>query len=164
MTPAAPPPTPQEILRKLSVHSVSRSKVGKRFLTTLFNPSGILLTAHPQTTSNVAGGVVSGTESDSDSVLTLDVPPPVAHGASMHNAPSSSQPPLSSIAERRSDSGEDTEDEEAAFGGWKTVENADKKPRKSVDESVIKTGYLWKKGERRKVRRIPVGGVTHGQV
>jgi hypothetical protein len=72
----------------------------------------------------------------------------------MHSGPSSSQPPLSSIAERRSDSGEDTEDEETAFGGWKTAENADNKPRKSVDESVIKAGYLWKKGERRKVRSL----------
>lgn len=158
MTPSAPPPTPQEIIRKLSVHSVSRSKVGKHCLIILVNPSGVLLTARSQTTSNPGGGVVSGTESDSDSVLTLDVPPPVAHGASMHNAPSSSQPPLSSIAERRSDSGEDTEDEEAAFGGWKTAENAGKKPRKSVDESVIKAGYLWKKGERRKVSR----GATEG--
>lgn len=107
------PPSPQEIQRKLSVHSVTRVKPFK--------------------------GPMSGTESDSDSILTPDV--------SMSIGPSS-QPPLSSIAERRSNSGEDTEDEEDAVeGGWKT---ADIKPRSSVDECVIKAGYLWKKGERRK--------------
>lgn len=64
---------------------------------------------------------------------------------------SSSLPPLSSIAERRSGSGEDSEDEEdVAEGGWKTAD-VKKKPRDSADESVIKSGYLWKKGERRKV-------------
>ena len=58
---------------------------------------------------------------------------------------------LSSIAERRSGSGEDTEDEDDE-GGWKTAEGTEQ-TRASFDESVIKTGYLWKKGERRKVGR-----------
>jgi len=57
---------------------------------------------------------------------------------------------LTSIAERRSNSVEDTEDEDdAAEGGWKTAD-VQAKPRGSIDESVIKAGYLWKKGERRK--------------
>jgi len=58
---------------------------------------------------------------------------------------------LFAIAERRSNSGEDTEDEDyACEGGWKSadVRNA---PRGQADESVLKAGYLWKKGERRKV-------------
>ncbi|KAF8969157.1 pleckstrin-like protein [Flammula alnicola] len=128
MTPSAAPPTPQEILRKLSVHSVSKPKQ----------------IPHP------SGNPVSGTESDSDSVLTQDITTPMtAHGPSLHVGSSSSQPPLSSIAERRSDSGEDTEDEVAVEGGWKTADIRTK-PRNSADESVIKAGYLWKKGERRK--------------
>jgi hypothetical protein len=107
--------------------------------------------------SNLSTGPVSGTESDSDSILTPDVSTPLAGGSS-HSAPggvhagtSSSQPPLSSIAERRSDSGEDTEDEVAVEGGWKTADVRANRPRSSADESVIKAGYLWKKGERRKV-------------
>ncbi len=64
------------------------------------------------------------------------------HGGAM------TQPPLSSIAEARSNSGgEDTDDDEdEEEGGWKTAAR-----HNSVDESVIKAGYLWKKGERRKV-------------
>lgn len=61
------------------------------------------------------------------------------------------QPPLSVIAERGSGSGEEseegTDDEE---GGWR-VEDFSAATRGSLDETVIKTGYLWKKGERRKV-------------
>lgn len=74
-------------------------------------------------------------------------------GSSLHTGPSMSQPPLSSIAERRSNSGEDTEDEDVVEGGWKMAD-VPAKPRSSVDESVIKAGYLWKKGERRKVENV----------
>ena len=69
----------------------------------------------------------------------------------MHLVGSASQPPLSSIAERRSGSGEESEeDEEDEDGGWRaeTLEQA----RGSHDETVLMSGYLWKKGERRKVR------------
>lgn len=145
MSPSAPPPTPQEILRKLSVHSVSRSKVRT-------SPDRRARAhRHPQTTHS--NNPVSGTESDSDSVLTQDIAIPSSshQGGSTHAGTSSSQPPLSSIAERRSDSGEDTEDEDVVEGGWKTAA-VRTKPRNSADESVIKAGYLWKKGERRKVR------------
>ncbi|CAA7266979.1 unnamed protein product [Cyclocybe aegerita] len=129
MSPAAPPPTPQEIQRKLSVHSVSRPKP-----------------------TNLTVGPVSGTESDSDSVMTPDVAttPMGGHTTAVHVGASSVQPPLSSIAERRSDSGEDSEDDEdVPEGGWKAAE-ARARPRNSIDEGVIKAGYLWKKGERRK--------------
>jgi hypothetical protein len=61
-----------------------------------------------------------------------------------------SQAPLSAIAERRSGSGEDTEDDDEEEGGWKTAKMKDK-VTDAVEEGVIKSGYLWKKGERRKV-------------
>ena len=67
---------------------------------------------------------------------------------------SSAQPPLSSIAERRSGSGgEESEEDEDEEGGWH-AESVDPKERGSLNESVLKTGYLWKKGERRKVRAL----------
>lgn len=59
-------------------------------------------------------------------------------------------PPLSSIAERGSASGEDSEEEDEEEGGWRSADIKGK-PRDSLEESVIKSGYLWKKGERRKV-------------
>ena len=101
---------------------------------------------------------MSGTESDSDSVFTPDVisPSPISTSLSgaLLGAPSS-QPPLQSIAERRSHSGgEDSEeDEDDEEGGWRTQDFTGTKQHGSHDETVIKTGYLWKKGERRKVRR-----------
>ncbi|EAU85364.1 PH domain-containing protein [Coprinopsis cinerea okayama7 len=123
MSPAAVPPSPQEIQRKLSVHSVSRPKP--------------------------ALGHVSGTESDSDSIQTPDIlSGTLAHGGFPHLGNPSQQPPLSSIAERRSASGEDTDEEDAVEGGWRTPDL--RRPRNSIDESVLKSGYLWKKGERRK--------------
>ena len=80
--------------------------------------------------------------------------------SSLH-AGASPHPPLTSIAERRSNSGEDTEDEEDAVeGGWKTAD-VQAKARGSIDESVIKAGYLWKKGERRKVD-ISLDLFSHG--
>lgn len=63
------------------------------------------------------------------------------------------QPPLQSIAERRSGSGgeESEEDEEDEEGGWRAETLEQEQARGSHDETVLKTGYLWKKGERRKV-------------
>jgi hypothetical protein len=60
--------------------------------------------------------------------------------------------PLSSIAERRVGSGDDSEDEdeEEDEGGWKAAD-VKGKMRGNAEEIVIKAGYLWKKGERRKV-------------
>ena len=64
---------------------------------------------------------------------------------------SSSQPPLSSIAERASGSGEESEeDDEEEEGPWRTADKS-QCMQDSVNEGVIKSGYLWKKGERRKV-------------
>jgi pleckstrin homology domain-containing family A member 1/2 len=66
------------------------------------------------------------------------------------------QQPLSSIAERRSGSGgEDSEDDDdEGEGGWKTADVSSIQLKDAVDEGVIKTGYLWKKGERRKVGQL----------
>jgi pleckstrin homology domain-containing family A member 1/2 len=94
---------------------------------------------------------VSGTESDSDSILSPEVSilshnPPGSSGLIF--ASSLSQPPLDSIAERQVGSGEESEDDEDEID---EVEDAKGKSRKSSDDNVIKTGYLWKKGERRKV-------------
>lgn len=97
---------------------------------------------------------VSGTESDSDSALSPDLVSPTSqsYGSNAVSA-STSQPPLSSIAEGKSGSGEesDEDEEEEEEGGWRTATKAEN-PQSSFDEKMIKSGYLWKKGERRKVR------------
>jgi len=62
---------------------------------------------------------------------------------------SSSQAPLTSIAERALGSGEESEEDEEEEGPWKTADKS-QYMQDSVDEGVIKSGYLWKKGERRK--------------
>ncbi|KAK7463444.1 hypothetical protein VKT23_006796 [Stygiomarasmius scandens] len=132
MAPAAAPPSPQEIHRKLSVHSAARSK-----------PPPV--TVPP----------VSGTESDSDSILTPDpytLSPSGMVSSLGAGSLTGAQQPLSSIAERRSGSGgEDSEDDDdEGEGGWKTADVSTANPQGSADEGVIKAGYLWKKGERRK--------------
>lgn len=101
---------------------------------------------------------LSGPESDSESVLA---PPPdvlsnatslSSMGASGSFIPGTSPHPLSSIIERRSGSGDESDEEEdGEEGGWRTAD-VKGKPRGSTDETVIKAGYLSKKGERRKVR------------
>ncbi|KAJ8519065.1 hypothetical protein ONZ45_g3943 [Pleurotus djamor] len=84
-------------------------------------------------------------------MFAQDVATPSSYTGIGMLAGASSHPPLSSIAERRSGSGEDTEDEEEDEDGFKAADpKAKALPRGSVDETVIKTGYLWKKGERRK--------------
>ena len=73
--------------------------------------------------------------------------------AAMYVTGSLSHPPLQSIAERRTGSGEESEeDEEDEEGGWHAETHEQELARGSHDETVLKTGYLWKKGERRKVR------------
>lgn len=72
---------------------------------------------------------------------------------SSHVTGTSSQPPLSSIAERRTQSGgeESEEDDDEEDGAWRAGEGS-RRDNGAFEEAVIKTGYLWKKGERRKVR------------
>ena len=67
-------------------------------------------------------------------------------------ASSSQHPPLSYIAERRSASGgeESEEDDQGEDEGWRVETETGQ--RDALHDRVLKTGYLWKKGERRKVR------------
>lgn len=130
---AAPPPSHQEVTRKLSVHSVAKPA--------------------KKPTLSTSAPAVSGTESDTDSVFSPDVssPPPLSAvsltGAMVSG--SSTHPPLTSIAERRSGSGEESEeDEEDEEGGWMGSRTA--RDHETYDMTVLKSGYLWKKGERRK--------------
>jgi len=123
MSPSAAPPSPQEVQRKLSVHTVSRTARGP------------------------PASLVSGTESDSDSAFVNESSSALHLTSSIGN--SASQAPLSAIAERRSGSGEDTEDDDEEEGGWKTA-TMKEKTTDTGEEGVIKSGYLWKKGERRK--------------
>ena len=94
---------------------------------------------------------MSGTESDSDSQLAAsEVGSPPTHGSGGASTfASGSQQPLQSIAERRSGSGDESDEDEDEGGEWRM---ADKSKSKEDEESVVKTGYLWKKGSRRKVR------------
>ena len=70
----------------------------------------------------------------------------------MHVAGGFTQPPLQPIAERGVGSGEESEeDEEEDEGEWRVGTREHDLARGSRDETVLKTGYLWKKGERRKV-------------
>lgn len=71
--------------------------------------------------------------------------------------------PLTAIAEAtgRSGSGGEESDEDEDDGGWRTANpnNEDEaartaKQREEEQEGVIKAGYLWKKGARRKVGPI----------
>lgn len=135
---AAPPPSPQEVQRKLSVHS----KPKKQQVTP------------PPTTPVLSQSHVSGTESDSDSVLSPELASPTSHTLASSGAflsgSCSQQPPLSSIAERRSASGgEESEEDDEYEEGWRSADRSGA-VLDPMDESAIKSGYLWKKGERRK--------------
>ena len=109
---------------------------------------------------------MSGTESDSDSILSPEnpalTPSTSASGGALY-ASNISQPPLDSIAEGplvSEDSDDDREPDEDVD------ESKAAHKRKSSDETIIKSGYLWKKGERRKVRSdfvsVPTGRFVVG--
>jgi hypothetical protein len=91
--------------------------------------------------------VVSGTESDSDSVLSPDLVPPSPYAGAQSFLAGTSQPPLSAIAERRSHSGEEDSDEEQDGEAMARIQAAQETDASDI---VLKSGYLWKKGERRK--------------
>ncbi|KAJ7096532.1 pleckstrin-like protein [Mycena belliarum] len=165
-SPIAAPPSPQEIHRKLSVHSIATGR----------SPRPGHLPSHGGTSTSTSA---AGNESDSDSVFDagtitgMSLGPGTGTGGSgtgsimSGSIMSGSVAPLSSIAERRSGSGADSEDEdegegdegegegegegepedEDEEGGWRGPHGED---ARGADESVIKAGYLWKKGERRK--------------
>lgn len=95
---------------------------------------------------------VPGTESDSDSILSPDT-----SGAGLAGLASPSVP-LSSIAERHD--GSDSEDEGDEEGGWRTS-GVSPRHSGSADMTLVKAGYLWKKGERRKVASVALNYVQH---
>lgn len=134
-TRAAPAPSPQEIQRKLSTSRPSKVKP----------PTPI--------------STFSGAESDSDSVFSPDAAAPSSLSLSTGAFFSpTSQTPLSAIAERRTASGEETDEDEEEDEGWR-VANTNKlaagkdavaHDRDAQQQEVRKAGYLWKKGIRRK--------------
>ncbi|KAF8340383.1 uncharacterized protein EI90DRAFT_3150782 [Cantharellus anzutake] len=130
------PPTPQEIQRKLSVHATT-------------SPAPITPgSTRRRSTKKLASGTnVSSNESDSDAGPTGGsyFPPQVSVSPDIPAA--SLQPPLSVITERRSPSGEES-DEDEEESEWRPGELHENE--EAHDESVVKSGYLWKKGERRK--------------
>lgn len=130
MEQAAAPPTPQEIQRKLSMHSPTAPvAISKR--------NSVRQTAP-----------LSGTESDSDAggALASSFSPSVT-SQGLPSEFSSSLQPLSAIAEKRNPSGEETDDDDEDDD--ERVVGA-REPIEVKDEVVIKSGFLWKKGERRK--------------
>lgn len=154
--------------RKLSVHSTARpKKVRTRVIPSPHSPDlpHNLDRSELMQAPLVSQPHISGTESESDSVISPDLVSPTSqsHGSTGAVLSGSfTQPPLSSIAERRSGSGEESdEDEEEEEGGWRTAHMAET-ANGSVDEKMIKSGYLWKKGERRKVRTSETVFVAFG--
>ncbi|KAI5119121.1 hypothetical protein M0805_007867 [Coniferiporia weirii] len=145
------PPTPQEISRKLSVHN------------------------RPVKSQPIAAHAVSGTESDSDSfspdyspltgahVAGGSHPHPIvhphghghSHSMSLGLSTSASSKPLSSIAERAVGSGDEESDEDDEPEGDEEWAHERDQPYVTRGagpdgDSIIKSGYLLKKGERRK--------------
>jgi len=106
-------------------------------------------------------GLISGTESDSDSILSPDATS--AHPVSNPPFSLSTQPPLFSIAEQSPGSGGEDSDEEDDDGtGWRVANDGAKSAgvAKSIGgqtraaDVALKSGYLSKKGERRKVCHV----------
>ncbi|KAF9510298.1 hypothetical protein BS47DRAFT_1348222, partial [Hydnum rufescens UP504] len=127
------PPTPQEIHRKLSLHSASSSVP--------ITPGGRRRSAKSQQSA----APLSSTESDSDGPSGSYFALFQGGGSDL----SSSQPPLSVIVEHRPVSGEESDDEEDEEGEWMPGPH-DGKLEEANEEAIVKSGYLWKKGERRK--------------
>jgi hypothetical protein len=146
----AAPPTPQEIQRKLSMHAPAAPVPISKRNSMVSCP--VLLLRHARSGLNGdqrQTAPLSGTESDSDAggVLTSSFSPSV--GSQGVASEFSSLQPLSAIAEKRNPSGEETdEDDEDEDERVFTLRGPAEKEVK--DEVVIKSGFLWKKGERRK--------------
>ncbi|KAH7106312.1 PH domain-like protein [Auriculariales sp. MPI-PUGE-AT-0066] len=118
-------PSAQEIQRKLSTSRVSK----------LPPP--------------VAPAFSSGAESDSDSMLSPDIASPSVSAGAMYGIQSLGSPqPLSAIQERRTASGEETDEDEDEDDGWRNAPS--KMPAPPAAQGLEKSGYLSKKGIRRK--------------
>lgn len=66
------------------------------------------------------------------------------------------QPPLSAIVERRTASGEETDEDEDEEEGWRAgnTKLVGKDGTQGAQQEMRKAGYLWKKGIRRKVSSL----------
>ncbi|KAG8890781.1 hypothetical protein FRB98_004826 [Tulasnella sp. 332] len=147
--PVAAPPSAAEIQRKLSCHATGPPTNHRRkgsfsvINTSIFK-------------SPTAPSALSGTESDSDASITFSPPtrhiPLAAIDASNALQTTTSNtiqgPQLEAIAEKPG-SGEDTEDDED--DDWDPAGDRTQEEAAALDtENVVKSGYLLKKGERRK--------------
>jgi hypothetical protein len=95
----------------------------------------------------------SGTESDSDAYSQNQLSPDASTSFFHPSVTSGAQPSqLSAIDE--SDVDEDEEEGEGV--GWRSVNTPH-----AGEESVVKAGYLWKKGLRRGVRRLLLSDVDY---
>lgn len=92
---------------------------------------------------------LSGPESDSDGPSGSYFSPPQTTAAADL---ASSQPPLGVITEKLNADGEESDDDEE--GEWQPPSTPSEFDDHNHDDVVIKSGYLWKKGERRKVREV----------
>lgn len=121
-------PTAQEISRKLSLYSAAKKVCTSR------NHTDTFLTLHE---NSQAPGTSSGAESDSD---TSDILSPTA-------GPQQPSHILDSIAERNSPASDGSDSDD----GHSSVHHLGGGAPSPGDEIALKSGYLWKKGERRKV-------------
>lgn len=139
---AAQPPSAQEVQRKLSLCTPPKQVAATT--THVLGPAGKdrILPISKGKGENILTS--AGPESDSDlASQPFGVPP---------SSPNKSLFPIAE-RERRALSGDDSEEEEEdddGEGGWRTAD-VPRALRGTADETIIKTGYLWKKGERRKV-------------
>jgi len=99
----------------------------------------------------VSPGALSGTESDSDSQhVSSKMNPQHVHGSSGASLfTSNSQHPLQSIAERVAASGDES-DEDEDEDDWRMADKDKGNQGEEEEETIVKSGYLWKKGSRRK--------------
>jgi hypothetical protein len=69
-----------------------------------------------------------------------------------------SQPPLNTITEKLNQSGEESDDDEdiGECAAGLSLASSEFDDDQNHDDAVTKSGYLWKKGERRKVCFINV--------
>lgn len=72
---------------------------------------------------------------------------------------STSQPPLTAIVERRNASGEESDDDEEEGDEWQPGPSDREAHGDSgnKEDVIVKSGHLWKKGERRKVNFLRLG-------
>ncbi|TFY71724.1 hypothetical protein EVG20_g1291 [Dentipellis fragilis] len=141
------PPTPQEVSRKLSIHSTPKPKVHPYPHP---HPHRSISPTDTSRPPQVSPGIVSGNESDSDSMFAPDYGSPAgagAAGAAAHT-PVSAGARSSAIAERRrsgEDSEEDDDDEHDNDHDHDDVLGGGRGGRRAQAERERHQGGTWKK-------------------